>query len=523
MIMNKNLQSFEKFLSENSLKVLILLVMGGIIIKIYFTPFQVPLSLDAIDYFAYSIAMNRGGEFPQGYLLTNLGWPTFLSIFFFDSYNLTMIESMNIQRIFSIFISSITVIPIYFLTKIFFKKEIAIIGTSLFIFDPRIIENSILGITDSLFIFFTILTILFIFYKKGKMIYLSFIFAAMAAFVRYEGLLLIIPVVISCFFEKDILKYSKRKFVVGISLFLLIMIPINFINYDETGETTIFSQIFARGDYVTDKIISGEPDRDDKFFGENVENKVGIFIENALTGLSKYIIWILIPTYIVFCLLGAVFMPKKITRNKIIFSMFFMILMISSIFAYGRGIQETRYLLVLIPIFILLSCYGIRFLGRFDKKLILTSIFIITISISLVFTENRNNDNEFEYEIYEATLFLVEHANGVNNYEGNKYVKVAELQNKWPELLPKGDNEKMTYTTKKFPIEGFKDPIEFMKFNGDKGLTHLVITEENKNGFFDDVFENEEKYSFLEKVYDSEKLEKENKHKIFKINYEKMK
>lgn len=516
------LQESEKFLRKNSLKILVFLVLGGILVRLYFTPFQIPLSLDAIDYFAYSIALNRENEFPQGYLLTNFGWSTFLSVFFFNSYDSTMIELMNIQRILSIIISSMTIIPIYFLIKIFFKKEIAILGATLFIFDPRLIENSILGITDALFIFLTVLTMLFIFFKKGKFVYMSFIFAAIAAFVRYEGLLLLIPVIISCFLERNLLKTSKRNIVLGISLFLLIIIPINFINYDETGKTVIFSQIFATGNAGYKHLIIGEPDIDDKYFGENVENKIEIFIKNAISGLIKYFGWILIPTYIVFCLLGIIFMPKKITRTKIIFSMFFIIMIISSIYAYGRGIQDTRYLLVLIPIITLLSCYGIRFLDKFERKVILTSVFIIVISISFWFTESRNDNNELEFEIYETTLFLVEHASGVNYYEGDKYVKVAELQNKWPELLPKGDKTKMQHSTKKFSIEGFTDPIEFIKFNKDKGLSHLLLTKEN-DSLFGDIFKNEEKYSFLEKIYDSEELDKKSKHKIFEINYEKMK
>ncbi|HIG52236.1 TPA: hypothetical protein EYQ19_02370 [Candidatus Pacearchaeota archaeon] len=77
------------------------------------------------------------------------------------------------------------------------------------------IENSILGITDAMFILLTVLTILFIFYKKGSLIYLSFICAALAAFTRYEGLLLIIPLIISYLLRnKQILEdISSESFV----------------------------------------------------------------------------------------------------------------------------------------------------------------------------------------------------------------------------------------------------------------------------------------------------------------------
>ena len=57
-----------------------LLFLLGLGIRFYFTPFNLPISLDGIDYFAYAVAMSREGIFPSGYILTNFGWPSFVSI-----------------------------------------------------------------------------------------------------------------------------------------------------------------------------------------------------------------------------------------------------------------------------------------------------------------------------------------------------------------------------------------------------------------------------------------------------------
>jgi len=122
--------------------------------------------------------------------------------------------------------------------------------------------------------------------------------------------------------------------------------------------------------------------------------------------------------------------------------------------------------------------------------------------------------------MYNAALFLSNEANGVNNYHGNKYIKVADLQNNWPELLAKGENGKMDLITKKFKIEGFETPSEYIEFNRNMGLTHLLIKEGDKNGFFNDVFHNENKYPLLEKIVDSKDLGIKTKYKIFKINDE---
>ena len=81
--MKNNFEIVEKLSGRNSIKILFLLMLGGIIIRLYFTQFHIPISLDGIDYFAYAIAMSREGFFPTGYLVTNFGWPSFVSMFFF--------------------------------------------------------------------------------------------------------------------------------------------------------------------------------------------------------------------------------------------------------------------------------------------------------------------------------------------------------------------------------------------------------------------------------------------------------
>ena len=181
---------------------LTLIISLGLIIRLYYIPYQVPISLDGIEYFAYTVAIQKEGYFPTGYLPLNFGWSTFLAPVFWIVGSNEMLELMNIQRIMSSIISVSTAIPIYFICKTFFKKNISILGATLFLFEPRIIENSVLGITDPLFIFFITLTIMFVFIKESKFFYLSFIFAALAGFTRYEGLLLIIPILISFFVRR---------------------------------------------------------------------------------------------------------------------------------------------------------------------------------------------------------------------------------------------------------------------------------------------------------------------------------
>ena len=130
---NKNFKN-QEIIKDNSLLILLLLIGIGFLIRLYYIPFQVPISLDGIDYFAYTVAINKEGYFPVGYLGLNFGWPTFLSPIFSLWGSNEMLELMNIQRIFSSVISVFTAVPIYFLCKTFFKKNISILGAALFLF-----------------------------------------------------------------------------------------------------------------------------------------------------------------------------------------------------------------------------------------------------------------------------------------------------------------------------------------------------------------------------------------------------
>tara|TARA_B110001454_G_scaffold218470_1_gene246535 strand:+ start:692 stop:2254 length:1563 start_codon:yes stop_codon:yes gene_type:complete len=519
--LNNKLEHIEKIRDKNSIKILIILITSAIIIRLYFTPFNIPINLDGIDYFAFAVAMSRDGPFPNGYLTTNIGWSSFVSIFFSIIHDQEMLTLMNIQRILSIIVSTSIAIPVYFLTKIFFKKEISILAATLILFDPRLIENSILGITDSLFILLVILGIYFIFHQKGKLIYLSFIFISLSAFVRYEGLLLIIPLMISYILKSKEFNFSKIKFVIGVALFLSIIIPLNFINYEDNG-TTIFDHVFSPITYISQNVVETKESSTNNQFLQSTENKTNNFIENAITGLIKFIAWSLVPIFLIFIILSIIFIPKKITKNKIIFGIFFLCLMVPSIYAYGREMQDMRYILILLPIFTLFSCYGLNYLINYNLKNNLKKIVVIITAIiisSFVFTDYQKQDNSLESEMYTASLLLSSEANGVNEFVKDKYIKVADLQNNWPELLLKNEKGEMVSSTKKFSTNGFTSLIEFIKFNEDKGLTHLLVKEKNREKILDEIFGNEINYKFLEKIYDSDNIIK---YKIFKINYEKL-
>jgi hypothetical protein len=503
---------------KKSILILFSLIGLGLIIRLYNIPYQIPIDFDGIDHFAYTVAINKDGYFPTGYLQLNFGWATFLAPIFSIIPTNEMLELMNIQRIMSSVISVFTAIPIYFICKTFFKKNISILGATLFLFEPRIIENSVLGITDPLFIFFITLTIMFVFIKESKFFYLSFIFAALAGFTRYEGLLLIIPILLSFFVRRNFEKITVVKLIVGIILFFSIITLINFTAY-ENSNLDITSPLFAGSNFLSNFVLSDNPNSRDEVFTANTENKTELFVSNAITKYIMYLGWIMIPILGLFIIPGFFLTKKIITKNKITFFIFMGVISLAPVYAYGRGIEETRYLYPLIPILILFSCQFFNFISKkWNVKKITVLVIVISISLSIIFLEYDKEDYQYEEEIYDVSFFIVKNAESVNDYEGGN-LRTAAIKNSWPELLPMDERMRMNIPIKKIQSSDYEDLKQFLEDNEKNSLTHLVIPINHKTPFLKEIFHNEVNYPFLNKVYDSEKNQFENKIKIFEINY----
>jgi hypothetical protein len=497
---------------------LIILGVVSFIIRLFFIPYQIPITTDGIDYFAFSSVLSNEKIFPEGYITTNFGWPIFLSIIFSFSEHSNMLEMMDIQRITSSFLSTISIIPIFLILKKFFRKEVALVGASLFIFDPRIIENSLLGITEPLFILLTTSIIFFVFFKKSKFLSISFIFAAFATIVRYEGALLFFPIIVAFIINRDFKKKSIINLFLGISAFMIILLIINSTAY-ENKDYGIFSSVVGGGKYFSNHIIAGNPDIDDEIFGENVENRFFIFLQNSVEGYIKFLGWIMIPIQLIFVVTSIILISKKVNKSRWIFFTFFVFLSFSSLYAFGRGIQDPRYLYSLLPILCLFGCIFVDFLRKkkFGNKILL--LIPVIIFTSVLFIDLNQSELKFEEEFYLASKFLVKNADGVNDYDRGKYLRPSIVEKNWPNMSLKegmkiGANEINVISSK-----GFTDLDEYLIHGKKYNLTHLIITN-NDEGILKNIFEKSNEIGFLKEVYKSEN--EIVMIKIFEIDYDRM-
>ena len=299
-----------------------------------------------------------------------------------------------------------------------------------------------------------------------------------------------------------------------------------FMMYEATGNDGIISPIFGGMNYVVAVGIQGELDMDDSNYdNDEGKGKLLIFMTVGLMNLLKYMGWVLIPTFLIFVPIGFFIIIKKRDFKTITIFLFGIIMLIPAFYAYGRGIEETRYLYMLFPILCIISSLTIKKISEKFKKenLILITIVIGIILSSVIFLDYKKIDREHEIESYLIAKDITSIAGGINHYSPtSKYIHIAEISNKWPiiPLPPKEENYNQSFDIKKISPEKYSSLNDYIKNSKEKGLTHLVINKEkNIAKFLDDIFYHEEKYPYLIKEYDSLDQGFNIQIKMYKIDY----
>jgi hypothetical protein len=192
---------------------------------------------------------------------------------------------------------------------------------------------------------------------------------------------------------------------------------------------------------------------------------------------------------------------------------------LSSLYAYARGIEETRYLYPLIPILILFACQFFDYTSKkWDIKKITIIVIAIIIILSIIFLEYSKIDYNHEKESFLISKDIVNLTTVINAdpIDGN-YLTVAKMLQKWPDINLEFSDKKFKYSSLEFnSVENFI--MKYEKF----GLSHIVTDGKNHGTkFTNDIFYNEFNYPYLIKIYDSTENGYEYKVIIFEINYEK--
>ena len=523
---------------RNSIIFLGIIGLIGFLIRFFYFPEGIPITLDGYTTFWYANDLSISGTFPDDIFtieVVNNGWPTFLSVFFSFFHSDNLLDYMNLQRYVTVIISVITIIPVFILCRKFCGSGLSILGAAFFVFQPRIVENSLLGITEPLFILLELSCLVLFLQNNWKLKYLSFAFLALACLVRYEGIVLILPLSFLFIFKNRRDKTIILKFLIAISIFLLVLLPMLLVRMDILGNDGVFSSsVNAVEVYASE--------------GKIVRSGEAAFTLIKSTALAVF------PIFFIFLPLGIFGFFRIRNFDKYVILLFLIFMSLPIVYASVREISEPRYLLTLFPILSLFSIYTVKEITRkFDKTiLILIVIGITVLSLSIVYLDYTKIDYQHELEAYQIGLEVHQRTSVINDYfPEDKYVhgkddvfwnlgtfpvlhseterKVYGVRSYDYVTCTKETVDRLSgcrqydYTTLSEFIDAARE-INYVHKSGKPigGLTHIVADEiPSRPEFLKDVFENEEKYPYLTKIYDSSEHGFEYHLKIFRIDYEK--
>ena len=391
------------------------------------------------------------------------------------------------------------IIPLYLLISKFLKKHLAILASAVFAFSPRLIENSLLGTTEAPFLLLIITSLCLFLSDKYKLILISFALAALASLVRYEGLLIIIPFTVMFFFRFRKNNKVIGKYLIALSIFILILLPMGYVRTETTGQDGLISHISSGPQYYN-LVVSDSPE----------ENVLLNFLIKGFTFLMKYSAILIIPMFIIFLPFGIFKFFKNRNENKWTIIIFSLILLIPAFYAYSRGFQEMKYLFILYPF--LCICIGYTF-GEIEKKINKQNLFFIVFLIGIVsssffFTSLMILDFEHQKELYDITDELNEKISTVNRdlrWVGYFVWVNDDLNKNFPILskdLAKSTSTDLIVIGKK-TLHDFNNFEDYLQYGKTQGMEYLVLDGHNlHNQMLIHVFENEEEYPFLKKIFD---------------------
>ena len=514
VLLNKIEKKLEFFVDYPIISLIIIGVIGVFLRVVIFEP-EIHIRQDANAYFWYAMDMSILKNFPFS-AHTNDGWSMALSVIFSIANFNNYLDYTIIQRIFSMAISIATIIPLYFLCRKFFNSTYSLLGVSLFVFEPHIIQNSILGLTEPLYIFLVVCSFVFILSKNQKFYFYSFLIIGFCTIVRAEGII-VLPILLTTLFIKNgANKNSIFKFIIALSLFALIFVSFMIIKAETSGNPSTAM-------YITNFSLDSAINPDER--GINFSS-----IEKGITTLGKKLGQTMVPYFVLFVPFGIIFLFKNMNKNNLSIFLMLCIYTFASIRMF-MVVQDSRLILVLVPFFSIFSVFTIQYLGEKNsfEKIFLVSILGAIILLSWFFLYSTIN-YEYEKESVRFSEYVVENVKVSNNfYPESGYVYgswvitniqfpslSSSVEYNGPELL---DYKKNSW---EYIDESAKSIEEYILLARDQGLTHLIVDGTNKRtSYFNDLYYNEEKYNYLIKEFDSMKEDFRFYHvKVFRISYE---
>ena len=495
----------------------------GLLVRMYFEP-ATALTGDATNYFVYAADTGLKGKLSDVYFLGNSGWSLLLSAFFSMTKYDDPLFLMELQRSLSIFISVVTIIPVYFLCRRFFNQSYSLVGASLFLFQPHLIINSTLGITEPLFLFLGISSLTLFLSNNHKIIYASFAVMGLFTLIRFEGLLFFAMLSIMFFVKYRNEKRYFLRYPLVLAIYVLVLLPVAYSNFETHERDGFVSELIGTASYM--HYVQGIPDVGDPLYGSADSANIQNFLANGIKNTIFFFGVAAIPIFIFLVPVGVVLIIKNRKNLKNNFQIVTIVLvsltmLIPAFYAYARGSEDVRYLFMIFPLLVLISLYGVSKLKIKNHHFMMVGIIAAIILTSFLYLDFKKIDYDYENEVFLITQFIASKTSLINDNSADiRYRTAATIVTYWPNLPTATSETHIERSLKLISPTGHNSLIEFVDLSKDKGLTHLAVDgRDHQPEFLRDVFYHDEKHPYLEKIYDSSELGMKYHVKIYEIDF----
>ena len=515
-----------------------------------------PISEDTYVYVlgAFSII---NGDFSQPDRKA-LGWSILISPFYLFTESPDLLDYLNITRILSIAISTITIIPMYILARRFFDEKYSLVASSLFAFEPHLNYNSVFGLSEPIFILVIILSSIFILQKNHNWyFYLSFLLAGIVWWIRFNGLIMV--VILSIVFFVIYKPSSKNffKYLLCVALFIIIVSPILIQRYDQFGDPLYFA--------ISDNYFMGDSYANYAVNTKDIEYSVSDYIQDngmisfverfGLTGLytmTSHMFKMLFPYLIFLVPFGVLFSLRAFAQDKDYMKSIWILLLINlgSLIIVFSVWPDMRLIYHVFPFLIIISTIVIQRIVKHglstfqfsekQKNFFLVGVIGVVIILSGTYTHIfYAPDKLLDQERIEFSKILTQKFNGKISAGGDvlRLLTYTQLQDS-PHLFKEFKMGTYDFVIGResnlFASENMLERIvlyaksldELIEIGKEYDLKYIAINKEQSKadwyGYLTNLYDEGENHPFLTNVLDTEKMGfKKFKVKVFEINYDK--
>ena len=344
---------------------LILICAISLGFKLYLVDFSNPVNSDNLAYTLNAIA-HSNGDFTQP-PHRGIGWSMFLSIFFsfIDSDN--FLDYSNLSRIISISVATSSIFLIYGVARKFFDERYSLVTSCLFAFLPHLNHNSIMGLSEPIFILTILASFYFILNNKLKFVTISFILAGLVCWIRLNGLIIFIVISLTYLLTFKKSQNFLRNYGIGLIFFVLILSPMLLQKYEQYGDPFYSSYQGSMFSENYEQLVSNISSNTKSSAFDYIQNHgIAAFFGNflldgfvnslsILSQLSFPYLFILLPFGILFSLRAFDQKSRYIKANWIfIISSILLLSVIISV------VPEKRFLFFLMPFLVIFSVIPIQ-------------------------------------------------------------------------------------------------------------------------------------------------------------------